>query len=85
MNASREAWNEAASRLEDYLRAHRIADRERLLRLNLELLEEAHRLHAATPDRSPLDVTMRLAADRIEAWFSRIVDDTSPPDPQLAA
>lgn len=82
---ARAAWNDAALRLEDYLRAHRVADRERLLRLNLELLEEAHRLHAVEPARAPLDVTMQLAAGRIETWFSRLADDTVPPDSQLAA
>jgi hypothetical protein len=78
-------WNEAARRLEDYLRAHRVRDRERLIRLNLELLDEAHRRHATDPARPPLDVTMELAADRIEAWFSRLADETAPPDSQLAA
>jgi len=80
-----DAWNEAALRLEDYLRAHRVRDRERLLRLNLELLDEAHRRQTTQPERTPLDVTMELAADRIEAWFSLLADDTVPPDSQLAA
>ncbi len=80
-----EAWNVAALRLEDYLRAHRIHDREHLLRLNLALLEESHRLHDARPQSTPLDVTMDLAATRIEEWFSRLADEHAPSDPQLAA
>lgn len=82
---STDAWNAACLRLEDYLRAHRVHDREHLLRLNLGLLAEAHRLHAAAPDRTPLDVTMELATDRTEAWFSRLADDSAPPDARLAA
>lgn len=85
MTGELEAWNVAALRLEDYLRAHRVADREHLLRLNLELLDEAHRGHAAAPERPPLEVTMKLVTDRTEAWFSRLVDEAAPPDPQLAA
>lgn len=85
MTSELEAWNVATLRLEDYLRAHRVADREHLLRLNLALLDEAHRIHAAVPGRSPLEVTMELATTRTEAWFSRITDDTAAPDPQLAA
>ncbi|HEY8899709.1 MAG TPA: hypothetical protein VIM61_04805 [Chthoniobacterales bacterium] len=80
-----DAWNAAALRLEDYLRVHRVEDREHLLELNLELLEEARRRHAETPSRTPLDVTMQIATTRIEAWFARLADDSSPPDPQLAA
>jgi hypothetical protein len=85
MTDSLEAWNAAALRLEDYLRAHRVHARERLLRLNLELLEMAHLAHAAEPHRSPLDVTMQLAIARVEAWFSRLAGDSDAPDTQLAA
>ncbi len=80
-----DAWNSAALRLEDYLRAHRVQDREHLLRLNLGLLEEAHRQQAAAPSRTPLDVTMEIVTSRIEEWFSRLADDSAAPDPQLAA
>jgi hypothetical protein len=80
-----DAWNTACERLEDYLRAHRVHDRARLLRLGLALLDEARALHAAQPARTPLDVTMELATDRVEAWFARLADDTMKPDPQLAA
>lgn len=80
-----DAWNPAALRLEDYLRAHRVHDRTHLLRLNLLLLEESRALHLAQPQRTPLDVTMTLATTRIEEWFSRLADETAAPDPQLAA
>jgi hypothetical protein len=80
-----DAWNIACVRLEDYLRAHRIHDREHLLRLSLALLDEARALQAADPARTPLDVTMELVTTRVEAWFSRLADDSAAPDPQLAA
>ncbi len=80
-----EAWNIAALRLEDYLRAHRVHDREHRLRLNLALLEESHRRHSAQPASTPLDVTMKLVTARTEEWFARLADDTAPPDPRLAA
>ena len=80
-----DAWNTACLRLEDYLRAHRVHDRERLLRLNLELLDEAHRVHAAGPERTPLDVTMQLVTARTEAWFSHLASGDAAPDGQLAA
>lgn len=78
-------WSEACLRLEDYLNAHRIPDRERVLRLNLALVDEARREHARDPSRTPLDVTMSLATQRVEEWFSRLADDTAPPDSRLAA
>lgn len=82
-----DAWNEATLRLEDYLRAHRVGDRGRLLRLNLEILEEARRLHAGHPERTPLEVTMALATARTEAWFADLAGESAgtEPDPQLAA
>ncbi len=79
-----EEWNIACLRLEDFLRAHRILDRERQLRLNLELLEEAKRAHAMAPARAPLDVTMDLATARTEAWFSALAGGDAP-GPELAA
>lgn len=85
MTSDLPAWNEAALRLEDYLRAHRVHDREHLLRLNLDLLAEARRAHPGQPGRSPLEVTMSLAAARTEEWFARLVDGHATPDPQLAA
>lgn len=67
-----EAWNIACLRLEDYLRVHRVQDRERLLRLSLDLLDAAKKEAAQAPDRSPLDVTMSLATTRTEEWFSKL-------------
>jgi hypothetical protein len=79
-----DAWNAACLRLEDYLRVHRVHDRERILRLNLELLEESKILHAADPSRAPLDLAMSLATARTEEWFSRLAGSESA-DTQLAA
>lgn len=78
-------WNIACLRLEDYLRAHRVRDREHLVRLTLSLLDHARSLQAMATGRAPLDVTMELAMTRTEEWFSRLADDAAPPDAQLAA
>ncbi len=78
-------WNAACLRLEDYLRAHRVQPRERLLRLSLELLEEARKLQEQGPSGSPVGTAMGLATTRTEAWFSRLLDESAPPDSVLAA
>jgi hypothetical protein len=85
INTDMEAWNTASLRLEDYLRAHRVRDRDRLLRLTLELLSDARGIQAVDPRRTPLDVTMELVTARTEEWFSRLADDSAPPDASLAA
>jgi len=78
-------WNTACLRLEDYLRAHRVQPRERLLGLSLELLGEARNLHANGSSDSPVRTAMGLATARTEAWFSRLLDESAPPDAVRAA
>lgn len=70
----REAWNVACLRLEDFLRAHRIHSRERLLHLTVEIIAQARARHGADHSRSPLEVTMEIATNRAADWFSRLVE-----------
>lgn len=59
-------------RLEDYLRAHGVQPRERLLVLTLEIIREARGLHLKSPGRSPMQVTMELAIGRTDEWFAML-------------
>lgn len=64
-------WDAACLRLEDYLRAHGVAPRERLLALTMELLREAkQRPHPA--GKSALENSMELAMEKTDAWFSEL-------------
>ena len=63
-------WDAACLRLEDFLRAHGVESRERLLLLTLELLAEAKRIQS--PDKTPLETTMEVVMGRTEEWFSRL-------------
>jgi hypothetical protein len=76
----REAWDSAALRLEDFLRAHRIRSRERLLRLTVEILDAARLAHQSAPASSPMAVTMDLATKRADRWFSLLIDPDGGPD-----
>ncbi len=67
-------WDAACLRLEDYLRAHGVEPRERLLSLTLEMIREARNLHAQSPAKSPLETTMGLAIGRTDAWFSALAE-----------
>ncbi|MEI6034910.1 MAG: hypothetical protein WCS65_11600 [Verrucomicrobiae bacterium] len=69
------AWDEACIRLEDYLRAHAVVPRERLLALTLQILQEAKALHQR--DSSPLECTMALAVKKSDEWFAMLAGDPS--------
>ena len=65
-------WDVACMRLEDYLRAHGVQPRERLLVLTLEIIREARASHLKTPARSPMQTTMELAIGRTDEWFAML-------------
>ena len=68
-------WDAACLRLEDFLRAHNVEPRERLLALTLALLGEAKSLHATTPDVSPIACTMAHVTQVSDAWFAALAGD----------
>jgi len=65
-------WDAACLRLEDFLRAHGVKPRARLLALTLEMTGEARLLHVLAPEKSPLETTMELAMERTNAWFAAL-------------
>ena len=65
-------WEVACLRLEDYLRAHGVQPRERLLVLTLEIIREARELHLNNPGKSPMQTTMELAIGRTDEWFAML-------------
>ena len=68
-------WDEACLRIEDYLRAHRVEPRERLLGLTLELLDEAKALHSRTAGGNPLATAMGHVTGTSVAWFAALAGD----------
>ncbi len=77
------AWDEACLRLEDYLRAHAVAPRERLLALTLQILQEAKALPQR--DTTPLECTMALAIKKTDEWFAMLAGDPSKTTRALSA
>jgi len=63
-------WNGACERVERYLLAHGIGDRERVMRLVLDIIGRAKTEWEAGPSRPPVEVAMGLAIARVEEWFS---------------
>lgn len=68
-------WDAACLRLEDFLRAHNVEPRERLLALTLELLAEAKSRHAGSAGGSPLACTMAHVSQVSDAWFAALAGD----------
>jgi hypothetical protein len=68
-------WDAACLRIEDYLRAHAVVPRERLIALTLQILHEAKTLHAQDPSSPPLDCAMNLVVRKSDDWFSLLAGD----------
>lgn len=66
------SWDSAAVRVEDYLRAHGVEPRERLLNLTIALVHEARQHHRIHPEASPLESSMRLAEAKADTWFAAL-------------
>jgi len=70
-------WDAACTRLEQYFDSYHLSSRERVLRLTLEILEEARRQTSASKGESPLQATLQIALQRSDDWFASLCD-TSP-------
>lgn len=70
-------WDPACRRIEEYLRAHAVVPRERLIALTLGILQEAKSLHAQDPSGTPLECAMNLVVRKSDDWFSLLAGDPS--------
>lgn len=67
------AWDEAYLRVESYLRAHQIDSRILLNDLANDIIREARQRALQQPGTEPLVLAMRVANERIAAWFDHIL------------
>ncbi len=65
-------WNEAYTRVDDYLRAHRIRNKLHQQRLTMLALSRAAVLHQAAPEKPPVVHAVEEIDRQIDNWF-RIV------------
>lgn len=70
-----EEWNEALSRVEDYLRANRVHSRIHQTLLSRQILERAAAGHAANPSLNPTTLAAEAARELIERRMARLVED----------
>lgn len=69
------AWDAACLRIEDFLRAHGVEPRERVISLTLELMREARELHARDGELSPVGCAMRLLVAKADVWFEGLAGE----------
>jgi hypothetical protein len=68
-------WDLACLRIEEYLHAHAVEPRERVLALTLGIFQEAKTLHAQNPSSTPPECAMALAIRKSDDWFSSLAGD----------
>jgi hypothetical protein len=68
-------WDEAFTRIESYLRAHRLESRVLLNQLTTEIIQVARPLAAQHPELSPVTVAMKVAHARIGEWLQRNIGE----------
>jgi hypothetical protein len=79
------AWDEAFLRVESYLRAHHFESRVWLNQLATRLITEAKTVAESRPDEEIVTLAMRVAQDRIGAWFARVFGAGEGADERLRA
>ncbi len=79
-----EQWNAAFVRVEDYLRAHRIANRLHQARLIQQILERAARRHAANPAREPTTLAAEETEAMMDRWFAEVLAKRDQPHERIA-
>ena len=81
---TREAWNAAYVRVEDYLRAHRIHNRLHQSRLIQKILERAARRHVAHPALDPTTLAAEEAEAVMDQWFGEMLGQHHEPHERIA-
>ncbi|MDX2111275.1 MAG: hypothetical protein SFY80_13665 [Verrucomicrobiota bacterium] len=66
---TKEEWNEAFSRVDDFFRAHRV----RQTFLILEILRSAAEKHKNSPGESPTRLAVKEAQEQIDTWVKGIM------------
>jgi hypothetical protein len=69
------AWDEAYLRVESYLRAHQIESRILLHDLTADIIREARQRLGTDKTVEPATMAMRVANERIAAWFNQVLGD----------
>ena len=68
---ARSTWDEAFSRVENYLGAHHLRSRELLNRRATEIIAEARRIAVQSPHEDPVQLSMHVLHLRIGSWMVR--------------
>jgi hypothetical protein len=66
------AWEEAALRVESYLRAHHLESRALLSHLATEIIDEARGQASRHPRETPVTLAMQVTHHRIETWIAQV-------------
>lgn len=67
-------WNAAYYRLEDYLRALRVANKVHRSQIILQLLERAAQRHTTDPSQSPITLALEEAYRAMDQWFEAVLE-----------
>ncbi len=83
---TRADWDEATARLLAFFSALELGGVEHRTRLALRMVDEARGRQAQSPALTPVEVTMDVAAERLEDWFAKVLDGSPiPPGKRVAA
>lgn len=66
-------WDEAFSRVESYLRAHRIESRVLLNQLATDIINRARKLAESHPGEAPVTLAIQVAQGQIGEWMCQMV------------
>lgn len=72
VNLDPAGWDAACERLEQYFDSYHLTNREHVLRLTLEIVEEARKKSTEESAAIPVEITLQLALQRTDAWFASL-------------
>lgn len=76
-------WDEAMARVLAFFSALRIGGVEQRVRVALDVLEEARQRSDQGSELTPIEASMKVAADLLDSWFAKAIDGSS--DRRVAA